>query len=320
MRKITIITLAVLLSESSVFAENPQDIFNEFSSENEHTLVVDQSAPDRLAQLADFKNHMESFLETVLRNGLEGRISDIYNSAIGTIKATENLVKKKPRGFQARAAFDICSVLTQTALIQLQTEINLHKADDLSRLRDSLLFELHNLHETINGLERSHASLLKEELEYTQRQLDEERETAQKLMQEAETRFSELQSELINVSQDARGTIISMSDILFDIGKATLKGDLKTSLARIAGILIIYRDANVIIEGHTDNVGGEAYNQKLSEERASNVMKFLIDQGVEAGRLTAVGHGFHRPVADNDTREGRQKNRRVDLVIQDPRL
>ncbi len=109
-----------------------------------------------------------------------------------------------------------------------------------------------------------------------------------------------------------------MSDILFDVGKATLTQDLKTNLAKIAGILTIYKDANVQVEGHTDNVGGEEYNQKLSEKRASNVMDFLVSPGgIAAARLTSVGYGFTKPLADNATKEGRQKNRRVDLVIMD---
>jgi len=102
------------------------------------------------------------------------------------------------------------------------------------------------------------------------------------------------------------------------VGKATLTQDLKTNLAKIAGILTIYKDANVQVEGHTDNVGGEEYNQKLSEKRAENVMQFLINPGgIAATRLTSMGYGFTKPIADNATKEGRQKNRRVDLVIMD---
>jgi outer membrane protein OmpA-like peptidoglycan-associated protein len=109
-----------------------------------------------------------------------------------------------------------------------------------------------------------------------------------------------------------------MSDILFDIGKATLTQNLKTNLAKIAGILFVYKEANVIVEGHTDNTGSEAFNQKLSEKRAENVMHYLVKQGIPLERLKAVGYGLTRPVADNATREGRQKNRRVDLVISEP--
>ena len=125
---------------------------------------------------------------------------------------------------------------------------------------------------------------------------------------------------MIQVRNDARGTIISMSDILFEVNKANLTGDLKTSLAKIAGILLVFKESNITVEGHTDNQGSEEYNQTLSEKRAENVKNFLIDQGVDSSRLSSVGYAFSRPIADNTTKEGRQKNRRVDLIIQEKKL
>ena len=125
------------------------------------------------------------------------------------------------------------------------------------------------------------------------------------------------QSELIKVRKDARGTIISMSDLLFAFDKADLTADLKTALAKISGILTVYKNCTVAVEGHTDNVGTVAYNNNLSTRRASNVKDFLVTQGVAADRLSSQGFGFTKPVASNATKEGRQKNRRVDLVVAD---
>jgi len=130
-----------------------------------------------------------------------------------------------------------------------------------------------------------------------------------------EQRFKELESALIKVHKDARGTIVSMSDLLFGFDKADLTAELKTNLAKIAGILLVYTDCTVLVEGHTDNIGSAQYNQDLSERRAANVKQFLAEQGVKAGRLSAAGYGMARPVASNATRDGRQRNRRVDLVI-----
>ncbi len=147
--------------------------------------------------------------------------------------------------------------------------------------------------------------------------LAEERAKAEARQNEAKNKLNELQSKLIQVTEDARGIILSMSDILFDVDKATLKPDLKTSLARVAGILTVYQELNVSVEGHTDNTGSEEHNLKLSEQRAKNVLDFLVEQGIAAARLSSKGYGMDRPVADNSTKEGRQKNRRVDLVIKD---
>ena len=160
-------------------------------------------------------------------------------------------------------------------------------------------------------LEAEHAAL-----EAEKKALAEERAKAEARQKEAMNKLNELQSKLIQVSQDARGIILSMSDILFDVDKATLKQDLKTSLAKVAGILTVYQQFNVSIEGNTDNTGSADHNMKLSQQRADNVKNFLVEQGIDAGRLSAKGLGMTMPIADNSTKEGRQKNRRVDLVIQ----
>lgn len=161
-------------------------------------------------------------------------------------------------------------------------------------------------------LEAEHAAL-----EAEKKALAEERAKAEARQKEAMNKLNELQSKLIQVSQDARGIILSMSDILFDVDKATLKQDLKTSLAKVAGILTVYQQFNVSIEGNTDNTGSADHNMKLSQQRADNVKNFLVEQGIDAVRLSAKGLGMTMPIADNSTKEGRQKNRRVDLVIQD---
>lgn len=150
--------------------------------------------------------------------------------------------------------------------------------------------------------------------------LEEEKKKAEARQQEAKNKLNKLQSRLIQVTQDARGIILSMSDILFDVDKASLKGDLKTSLAKVAGILSVYQELNISVEGHTDDTGSDDYNMKLSEQRAQNVKEFLMSQGIDESRLSSKGYGKTMPVASNKTKKGKQKNRRVDLVIQDKTL
>lgn len=193
-------------------------------------------------------------------------------------------------------------------------------ASALEEEKERLALTSEELRQRAKAREDSLREAAKEREAALQKALDEERQKAEARQQEAKNKLNELQSKLIQVTQDARGIILSMSDILFDVNKASLKGDLKTSLAKVAGILSVYQELNVSVEGHTDNTGSEEHNLKLSEQRAQNVLDFLVAQGIEASRLTSKGYGMTLPIADNKTKEGRQKNRRVDLVIKDKAL
>jgi outer membrane protein OmpA-like peptidoglycan-associated protein len=256
----------------------------------------------------------EAKLEAALKElDPKGPSPDLYPMAKSRIHEVKGRLKEDPKSKDAPGWIAACSLMTEAALVQMQGITRKAERNSLQAQRTATLSELNATHDEISKLERGYASSLKSDLE-------EQKRKAAAAKDDAEKRFGELNSALIQVHKDARGTIISMSDILFDVGKATLTTDLKINLAKIAGILTIYKDANVVVEGHTDNVGGEEYNQKLSEKRASNVMDYMVTPGgVTASRLTSMGFGFTKPVADNATKEGKQKNRRVDLVILDKR-
>jgi outer membrane protein OmpA-like peptidoglycan-associated protein len=106
-----------------------------------------------------------------------------------------------------------------------------------------------------------------------------------------------------------------MSDILFDTGSYQLKPETKTALSKIAGILSWTPGLHLEVEGHTDSTGSDTTNERLSERRASAVLDYLVQEGFPAANITGRGYASTRPVADNSTREGRQRNRRVELVI-----
>jgi outer membrane protein OmpA-like peptidoglycan-associated protein len=112
-----------------------------------------------------------------------------------------------------------------------------------------------------------------------------------------------------------RGLIVNMSDVLFDTGSYTLKPGAREKLAKISGILLAYPTLKVQVEGHTDSVGSDDFNQRLSEQRAESVREYLVDEMVPAGAVSARGFGKTKPVATNETPEGRQQNRRVELVV-----
>jgi outer membrane protein OmpA-like peptidoglycan-associated protein len=128
----------------------------------------------------------------------------------------------------------------------------------------------------------------------------------------------QLAGENRTVTEEARGLIVSLPGILFDFDKAELRPEVEETLRQIAEVLKKYPDIDVMVEGHTDDVGDEQYNQSLSDRRALAVHTYLISQGIDPGHMTHSGFGETRPVAGNDAPEGRQRNRRVDLVIPDP--
>jgi OmpA-OmpF porin, OOP family len=110
---------------------------------------------------------------------------------------------------------------------------------------------------------------------------------------------------------------VAVYGVLFDFNKATLQPASDGPLGQVAALMAANPSMQIEVQGHTDNVGGDDYNQKLSEARASSVMIWLTQHGVAAGRMTAKGYGKTRPVADNNNDEGRMKNRRVEIA--DPR-
>lgn len=120
---------------------------------------------------------------------------------------------------------------------------------------------------------------------------------------------------ILQTRDTARGLIVNMSDVLFDTGKYSLRPLAREKLAKVAGIVSGHPGLRLDVEGYTDNVGGDDYNQQLSEQRGEAVRGYLTSQGMAEGSVTAKGFGKTQPVASNDTAEGRQQNRRVELVI-----
>ncbi len=127
--------------------------------------------------------------------------------------------------------------------------------------------------------------------------------------------LSEQLNKILETRDSARGLIVSMSDVLFDTGQYSLKPGAREKLAKVAGILIAYPGLNIAVGGYTDNVGGDAMNQTLSENRAGSVRGYLVEEGVSTNSVTAQGFGNSSPVASNDNSAGRQENRRVELVV-----
>ena len=120
---------------------------------------------------------------------------------------------------------------------------------------------------------------------------------------------------ILETRDTPRGLVVNMGDVLFDFGKHDLRSEAREKLAKLSGIILAHPGLTLAVEGHTDSVGSDEANQKLSEQRADTVRSYLIGQGLPEARMSSKGFGKTAPIADNDTAAGRQQNRRVEIVV-----
>jgi outer membrane protein OmpA-like peptidoglycan-associated protein len=234
--------------------------------------------------------------------------------------------EEKALAAQARAAAEQARVAAEAeqqrlAAQKTQIEAEAAKARELAaeaerqrlaaeQARQNALAEQAKLREQTAALEQQNA----------QARADAAR--AEEARQQAEAERARLREELrqqlnavLVTRETARGLIVNMSDVLFDTGKHTLRSGAREKLARVSGIVSGHPGLKLEVEGHTDSVGSDAYNQGLSERRAASVKDFLSSNGVKVDSITSQGFGESQPVADNNTAAGRQQNRRVEIVV-----
>jgi outer membrane protein OmpA-like peptidoglycan-associated protein len=165
--------------------------------------------------------------------------------------------------------------------------------------------------------EAARAAALAEQ-QKAQAEADRQRLAAEEAIRQKEAMRARLLAQLnqvLETKDTARGLIVSMPDVLFDFGKYTLKPAARERLARISGIVLAYPDLRLEIEGYTDSIGSDDFNQILSEKRAASVRDYLIGANVPLDSVTARGMGKSDPIAPNTTAAGRQLNRRVEMIV-----
>lgn len=195
---------------------------------------------------------------------------------------------------------------------------------EAAKQRDRILLDART-----RSAEASAADALKANENARQQQAEAERarEQAVKARQEAEAQLAaaqaaqakaaKLQQQLtdLQAQQTDRGMVLTLGDVLFDTGRAVLKSGAMVTIDRLAAFMKDNPERTLVVEGHTDSVGSDAFNLTLSQQRADAVKSALSMRGVDGNRVTTEGFGKARPVASNDTAEGRQRNRRVEVVI-----
>ena len=212
---------------------------------------------------------------------------------------------------------DARTVAAETEADRLKTENDARMATaqaDADRARRD--------NETLLAAAAADADRLKQENDAQRAASQAELDRVAKDKAQAEAEKAELRAQLLlqfnavlQTRDTARGLIVNMSDVLFDTGKYSLRPLAREKLAKVAGIVSGHPGLRLDVEGHTDSVGGDDYNQQLSEQRGDAVRNYLMQEGMAASSVTAKGFGETRPVASNDTASGRQQNRRVEIVI-----
>jgi len=198
----------------------------------------------------------------------------------------------------------------QQATLRAQQEQAMAQAEAAREAAEDAQRKMQEAQNQLDEAERQ-----REEAQNQTQQAEQAKDEAIRQKEEMRARLLAQLNQVLQTRDTARGLIVSMPDVLFDFNKYTLKPDARERLAKVSGIVLAYPGLKLDIEGHTDSIGSEEYNQKLSEERAGSVRGYLISSGVKPDIVSAVGLGKSNPVADNSTAAGRKLNRRVEMVV-----
>jgi len=260
-------------------------------------LTACSSSPKTPSEVTEVRNKL---MRLQADSQLASRAPVALKAAEEAVQAAEKVPKDKTLAHHlvwvADHKIDIASAQAQTRLLEDQRK-GLSEARETARL-DSRTLEADIARGDANAA-RSEADRLKQEADLARQQAD-----------DLQRQIAEL-----NAKATDRGLVVTLGDLLFETGKAELKGGAASNLSKLSAFLTKYPDRTVIIEGHTDSVGSDDSNQSLSQRRANSVQQFLLAQGIASNRLSAAGKGENFPVASNDSNSGRQMNRRVEVII-----
>jgi len=245
---------------------------------------------------------------------------EIFSKAEGSLKMAENsLASKGDKNATLSTARQTVQFSEDARILAVQRQ----EEERIAKERDEAAAKAKSEAETKAAAEAAEAQRKSDaEAAEAKRKSDAEIAAKEQAVQAAQREKQQLRARLLEqfnrvlpTTDTPRGLVVNMGDVLFDTGKSDLRSDAREALAKLTGIVLNYPSLKLNIEGHTDSTGGAELNQTLSEQRANSVRDYLIGQGLDARSLSALGFGMNNPVADNSTGEGRQKNRRVEIIV-----
>jgi outer membrane protein OmpA-like peptidoglycan-associated protein len=239
------------------------------------------------------------------RGAAAGQIADANAKSEADKRARHHAEEERAEADRRRADADSAAVAAQLRTQDAQADADRNRAAALNSDQAAAAAQLAAQAAQADA-DRNRAAAANSDAQLQQAVLDRE-ELRAKLLQQFNA--------ILSTRDTARGLVVNLSDVLFDTGKYTLRPGAREKLSKISGIVLAYPDLRLAIEGNTDSVGGDAMNQTLSEQRAKAVLDYLALQNIPATSMTSQGFGKTQPVASNDTAEGRQQNRRVEMVV-----
>jgi outer membrane protein OmpA-like peptidoglycan-associated protein len=260
--------------------------------------------------------NMDKEREASERQASANALAQSQNQADDAMRMKEQAEHDEARARAAKNQAESDTVLAQQAKAQAESDTNRARNDmaDANSAAAKARADLADSQaSSASALSASQADAERSRLAAAQSQAAAQLAEADKVAMRA--KLAEQLNSILQTRDSARGLIVSMSDVLFDTGKYSLKPGAREKLAKVAGILLSYPGLNIAVGGYTDNVGGDTMNQTLSEHRAGSVRDYLVKEGVLSGAVSATGFGNSLPVATNENSSGRQQNRRVELLV-----
>jgi outer membrane protein OmpA-like peptidoglycan-associated protein len=292
-----------------------------------------QYAPDSLAKAVDMLQRAEDYYQrkqgrTPIGTAARGATQMAEDARVLTLRRIEqgklDAERRAREEAQRKAEADAQAAQDQAAQSQAQAQQAQAQADEDARRRaEAEQAQAEAQRQQADAIARqqqaqTEADAARQAADAAEQQrLEAERREQEAIRQKEDMRVRLLAqlNQVLQTRDTVRGLIVSMPDVLFDFDKYTLKPEARERLAKISGIVLAYPDLKLQIEGYTDSIGSDEYNQTLSEKRAESVRDYLVSSGVSINNVTAVGMGKADPVAENSTAAGRHMNRRVEMIV-----
>jgi outer membrane protein OmpA-like peptidoglycan-associated protein len=296
---------AVAIARSVGAQQYASDVFSKAQSSLANAEAI-------LARKGDRKQEIQSARDAV-QNAADAR--QITIKRIEDQKTAQERASAAQREAQAQTEAAAASAkqqqeqaARQQAELQARQEVQARAEADVARQQAELRSQK-------DAQARVEADAARQQAQLREQQQQQAAARAEQEKEQLRAALFEQFNRILPTTDTPRGLKVNLADVLFDTGKFDLRPPARERLAKFSGIVVAHPGLKLQVEGFTDTVGGDTYNQTLSENRANSVRAYLINQGIDPTALTAVGYGKSNPVADNDTAAGRQQNRRVEIVI-----